>query len=203
MKTSNAILTLAIAALFCIPAAAKECKVAPVAVTVDDMLTKLYCAVPDTLERDNALETAFGIFLTAPREDEYGWWLDKDDGYFISYYGMDPDVSAMAYFDPVTGLARNYCLFFIFPYEAGTRELVNKEVSDFCGTLVQELADRGMQPGVNILTDALFEVVGEYENRAFDIILSDEAEGSPMEGNYLLSVSVNPGITAEEMLAAR
>ncbi len=164
----------------------------PIEVRASDMMTKIYGLVPDSASRDEAVNYVRTNYNLLPEQDEYGLWLDSDAGYILSYFGVTPRVSAMAYFDPSDGTLGNYEYFFIFPYRDGHRGSANRTVTDFCSNLIQEIGDLGTDPGVNVASDAIFEVVAEYDNRSIDVMLTEDTPTADTEGRFLLTLSVLP-----------
>lgn len=164
----------------------------PIEVRATDMMTKIYGLVPDSASRDEAISYVLANYSLVPEEDEYGLWLDSDSGYLLSYFGVEPRVSAMAFFDPTDGSVGNYEYFFIFPYREGHRGAANRSVTEFCSNLIQEIGDLGTDPGVNVASDAVFEVVAEYDNRSIDVMLTEDTPTSDAEGRFLLTLSVVP-----------
>ena len=172
----------------------------PIQVTALDFVTKAYGFVDTDLSSDNAVKAASDRLNFAPSADNSGLWLDSADGYTISYYGMTPEVSAMAQFGD--NGASEYCYFFLFPYEAGNREYANIDQSMFSGSLLQETSDIGLLVGVPDTTDAIMEAFGSYADHHINVRLTEET--NPDEsGRFILMLNIIPDAysQADYMLA--
>ena len=163
----------------------------PIQLTARDFITKVYGVISPQLSKDAASDQAFHILNVRPVEDEYGLWIETDDGYLINYYGMIPEVSARAAYGPTDAL-EEYGYFFLFPYSNGDRETANAEQSQFSGTLLQELLDMGLKMQVDDLSDALFEVNGDYDNDSIDVKLVEEHNTADNTGRFILILHVEP-----------
>ena len=104
---------------------------------------------------------------------------------------MTPDVSARAAYgddDHIT----DYGFFFLFPYDGGGRDQANAEQAQFSGTLLQEMLDMGLAMDVDPLSDALFEVSGDYQQDLVDVRLVEEHNTDDGSGRFILILTVNP-----------
>lgn len=171
-----------------------------VEVNADDLITKVYGSLDSCANRAQCLAAAGRRLAMTPRQEENSLWLDSEDGYQLSYYGMIPQLSAMARFDNDDDLAE-YCYFFQFPYSAESKESANSEQADFSGALLQELYDLQMPLGRNTMTDDLFQVFGDYKGNLVDVrLLDDDTSG---DGRYILMFIVTPdSFTPDDDVAA-
>ncbi len=149
----------------------------PVSLTVRDMISKVYGFIDPQVSRQQCLEALRVVADMTPQEDDYGMWLNEETGYGVSYYGMRPEVEARVQFEGKEGSASEYGFFFLFPYARGDRQNANDRQAEFCGYMLQELNDMGLEIGQTRVTDALFEVVGDYAGNIFNIRLVEEFTG--------------------------
>lgn len=179
----------------------------PLDLTAGDFVTKVYGVIDPAASRGDVVRQAEHRLAMTPAADEFGLWLEKEDGYAVRYYGMEPDVTAMARFD--NDSVSDFGFFFLFPYEDGRREEANRRQAEFCGSLLQEMHDIGLVLGVNSMSDALFEAMGDYAGRFVEVRLIEEkqdaAGGTPdSDGRFVLILSVEPGaFTAADELRAQ
>lgn len=170
--------------------------VAPMPVTVgltaEDFITKVYGVVDSGLGKEATRRAVCDALNIAPTEDEFGLWLERKDGYNIDYYGMRPEVSAMAAFD--NDSVSNFGYFILFPYERGCRDEANVKQCSFCGSLLQEMRDIGLGLGSVPSEDALFEVVGSYDANVVDVRLVEEMPTANEGGRFILVLTVEPGV---------
>lgn len=195
--------------------------VMPLNLTARDFITKVYGFVEDETTREGTVKASGRLCGLVPQEDEFGLWLNPECGYAVSYYGMTPDVEAMARFEKER--LSNYGFFFLFPYKEGMREDANRRQSEFTGCLLQELHDLGLVVSLNEATDAIFDAVSDYEGNFVDLRLIEEVvspdgseypdkmsakcEASAMtpesKGRFILILNVEPGgFTVSDNLAA-
>lgn len=178
----------------------------PVPLNARDFVTKIYGVLGRDLPKKKMVSTAEKVMRLTPEEDEYGIWLDGENGYTISYYGMTPDVSARASYGPDDTID-DFGYFFLFPYEGGERESANHSQSQFSQTLLQELSDMEVAMSVDSLSDALFEVDGIYEQDDVNVRLVEEHNTDDGSGRFLLILTVTPdgepALTADTELAER
>lgn len=163
----------------------------PVEVTARYFITKVYGVLDRRLTKQEMLDASRKAIKLIPEEDEYGLWLESSDGYSVSYSGMTPDVSARAAYgddDHIT----DYGFFFLFPYDGGGRDQANAEQAQFSGTLLQEMLDMGLAMDVDPLSDALFEVSGDYQQDLVDVRLIEEHNTDDGSGRFILILTVNP-----------
>ncbi len=165
-------------------------------VSLEDMLTKVYALIPAdyNVNAVNAAADSLGYVLTA---DEGGLWLDSADGYRLSYSGVSPEVSARAEYngDRLEG----FTYYFLFPYDCdNTRRLANLDQCQFCGSMLQEMADMGMEMGADAGSDALVDAFGTYGDSQVEVTLLEEPD------RYTLILSVTPGAftPADNLLAS-
>lgn len=194
----------------------------PLSLTARDFITKVYGFIDPGSTRPQCIAAASRVAAITPQEDEYGLWLNDSGGYSVSYYGMRPQVEAMARFTDNESKVSEYAFFFLFPYTRGTRHSANERQAEFCGSLLQELHDMGLEIGQPQVTDAIFEAVGDYagnmvdlrlieefiapdgENRADAMTATVEKASIPdVEGRFILVLHVQPGaFTEADSLAA-
>lgn len=181
-----------IAALICLVAPARSEK--PMELTAVDFVTKVYGVADPSLPAEAAADSCRRHFNMSPVSDSYGNWLDHEDGYAVAYYGMTPDVTAMArYSDNDT--ADDFGFFFLFPYEAPEcRESANRSQVGFCRCMLQEMYDLGLPLGVDMNSDALFDVVGRYADNLIELRLVEESPADNSNaGRFILALRVEPG----------
>lgn len=165
----------------------------PVNLTATDMVTKVYGVISPDASRNECKRLASTLLCLTPEEDGDGLWLESANGYVVNYYGMEPEVSALATYrrdHPDEG-ASDYGFFFIFPYSASDRDMSVRSQADFCGALLQEMSDSGLDLSVNAATDDLFDVVGDYQGGLVNVRLLDDP-GIAGDGRFILILSVQP-----------
>lgn len=180
--------------------ASEEPVLLPVSLTAEDMVSKVYGVLDTGLDKQGCVSEARRLLRLTPEEDHGALWLETDGGYSVNYYGMVPEVSAIARFgdDKVS----DYGFFFLFPYGSGDKHSSIRRQADFCGSLLQEMADIGLLMDLNTATDDLFEAVGDYKGNFVDVRLLDE-KGEGDSGRYILILSVEPGaFTAADDIVA-
>ena len=177
---------------------------APLELTARDFVTKVYGVLDSTLSTRSEICRASEGMNLAPSADSLGLWLETGDGYSVSYYGMTPDVTAMAQFEGDFGF------FFLFPYQQGERENANARQSEFCGALLQEMSDIGLVMGLDPLADTLFDAVGSYGANFVEMSLIEETAGSSdtapatSAGRFIVTLTVRPNAyQPSDNLAAR
>lgn len=172
----------------------------PLELKAKDFITKVYGILDSDMNKDEIVSATQTVVSLVPEEDEYGLWLESGNGYSISYYGMTPEVSARAAFDEGNNVS-DYGFFFLFPYSDGGREEANSRQAKFSGALLQEFLDMGLAMEVDTLSDAIYEVSGDYENDLVDVRLIEEHETDDNSGRFILILTVNPDdpdmVTAE------
>ncbi len=166
----------------------------PVPVTAEDMMTKLYGVVDTGVSKDECVRQSRSKLRLTPEEDNGVLWLESDGGYGVNYYGMFPAVSAMVRYgdDGSADRVSDFGYFFLFPYTSAGKQEAIRDQADFCGSLLQEMADMGLAMDLNTATDDLFEAVGDYNGNFVDIRLLDE-KGASDAGRYILILSIEPG----------
>lgn len=158
-----------------------------VAVTAHDLMTKVYGFIQDSCTRADCIAGARTTVNLTPDAEGADLWLDSGDGYRLSYSGMMPDVSAMARTALDNDSVREYCFFFLFPYNGTVdKENATRSQADFSGTLLQEMADMDMPLGADAGTDDLFDVEGGYQGRQVNVRLLDDIAS----GRYILMLAV-------------
>lgn len=174
----------------------------PVDVTALEMLTKVYGFISPDVSKDECVRRSRQTIRLTPQDENGVLWLETGDGYRLNYYGLVPDVSAMARFGDDGGNVSDFGYFFLFPYAGNNRREGMMKQTDFCGTLLQEMADLGLPMDLNTATDDLFEAVGDYNGSFIDVrLLDDKSEDGT--GRYILILSVEPNaFTATDDVAA-
>lgn len=162
----------------------------PVELTAEDLVTKVYGVVDPGVSKDECVRKSRELLRLTPEDDSGALWLETAGGYGVNYYGMIPDVSAMARFG--NEKVSDFGYFFLFPYNAGDRQSGIREQTDFCSSLLQEMTDIGLSMDLNTETDDLFEAVGDYQGSFVDIRLLDDRKDNG-SGRYILILSVEPG----------
>lgn len=172
----------------------------PVSLNVRDMVTKIYGIISPDVSKQQCIDKVALLLQLVPDDDNGALWLENSNGYFIDYYSLMPEVSALARFDD--DRVSDFGYFFLFPYSAsGKRESISHQTG-FCGALLQEMEDIGLPMDLNTATDDLFEAVGDYNGSFVDVRLLDEKnEGG--DGRFILILSVEPGaFTAADDIVA-
>lgn len=163
--------------------------------TVRDLVTKVYGAIPANTDGKMLCDECQRCLSLTPAADGDALWLDAADGYALSYNGLSPEVCAMARFSNDT--LTEYTYFFLFPYTSECKGDVNRNQAEFCGCLLQEMHDLGMNMGVNAnAPEMLFDAFGGYEGNLVEVNLADEA-GSDNSGRFIVTLMVEPSATAE------
>ncbi|MDE5644263.1 MAG: hypothetical protein K2I45_01325 [Muribaculaceae bacterium] len=162
----------------------------PVELTAEDLVTKVYGVVDPCVSKDECVRKSRELLRLTPEDDSGALWLETAGGYGVNYYGMIPDVSAMARFG--NEKVSDFGYFFLFPYNAGDRQSGIREQADFCSSLLQEMTDIGLSMDLSTETDDLFEAVGDYKGSFVDIRLLDDRKDNG-SGRYILILSVEPG----------
>lgn len=174
----------------------------PVKVTAKDLVTKVFGVADHRLSSEDLKSATNKSLSINPVEDEGNLWLDPTDGYAVSYYGMVPQVSAVAMYGDNADELSNFSYFFLFPYSNGSRDNANYEQCAFCTSLLQEMEDMGMDMGCPTYTDALFEAIGNYGENLVNLRLVEQQSDSSYvvdpdyaasEGKYVLVLSIEPG----------
>ncbi|WP_290383722.1 hypothetical protein, partial [uncultured Duncaniella sp.] len=162
----------------------------PVELTAEDLVSKVYGVVDPGVSKDECVRKSCELLRLTPEDDSGALWLETAGGYGVNYYGMIPDVSAMARFGDEK--VSDFGYFFLFPYSAGDRQSGIRGQTDFCASLLQEMTDIGLSMDLNTETDDLFEAVGDYKGSFVDIRLLDDRKENG-SGRYILILSVEPG----------
>lgn len=171
-----------------------------VSVTAPDMVKKIYGIVDPEVDKKTLMAETGRTLGIMPVEDSMGIWMESSDGYGLNYYGMCPEVTAVARYE--NDNVSDFGYFFLFPYERGDKKSANARQSEFCGSLLQEMEDTGMNMWADAATSQLFEAMGEYGGSFVDVKLIDEP-GEGAAGRYILILSVEPqGFTAMDTVAA-
>ncbi|MBD5220795.1 MAG: hypothetical protein HDS70_00275 [Bacteroidales bacterium] len=188
----------------------------PVDVNGRDLVSKVFGFIEsDSIASEEDCVAKCGeLSSLRPSKDEYGLWLEKEDGYQLSCYGDSPEVTAMARFDDEN--LSGYGFFFIFPYTDTNRQQVNMRQSAFTGALLQELNDFGLVMEGAQDSVALFDVYGKNGNDSVEIRLIEEKSApdaqfdfdssslsplanensEPAAGRYVLILQIEPGTQA-------
>lgn len=166
----------------------------PLQLTAMDMVTKAFGLLDPSMGEKEAVETMSREWNVTPQNDSTGWWMDASDGYSIDYYGMNPEVCAVA--NMGDSAIVNYTYFFLFPYTEECREEAVRNQSAFCGCLLQEMHDFGLLVGVPDSTDAIFECVGSYGGHHIDVRLTDDPKTGEEGGKgcFVVAVAVTPAV---------
>lgn len=164
----------------------------PVPVTASDLVTKVYGMFDPAVGCEELVLRSQSALQLTPRQEDSVYWLDSDSGFGLDYYGMRPDVCAMVRYDTDTDNigAADYGYFFLFPYNADSRSDGIREQADFCGSLLQEMADLGLPMDLNTATDDLFEAVGDWKGSLVDVRLLDDPQEKG--GRYILILCIEP-----------
>lgn len=168
----------------------------PLKVTVHDMLGKVYGFISPYVSRSECIDRSRSKIRLSPEDDNGILWLETGNGYRLNYYGLIPEVCAMARWDGDETAISDFCYFFLFPYSGGSRHAGMRSQTDFCGTLLQEMADIGLQMDLNTMTDGLFEAVGDYNGSFVNVRLVDDRNPDG-NGRYILILSVEPDAFSE------
>ena len=166
----------------------QDCK----SVNVDgaDLIEKVYGVENYQKGKDRIITAAHEATALTPSEEAGTYWLDSDDGYQLAYNGMAPKVAAMAKFDG-DDKVEEFGYFFVFPYNADTRKAATGDQAAFCGSLLQEFNDMGMEMGVNTATTDLFDVLADNDSASVNARLIDDMADNG-DGRYILFLVVNP-----------
>ena len=70
-----------------------------VSLTAGDMVSKVYDIVDPDAHKEECVHQARKVLGLTPQEDSDALWLESADGFVVDYYGMRPQVSAMARYD--------------------------------------------------------------------------------------------------------
>lgn len=199
MKSLIAISLVAIAAITGSPAYSQNN--APVNLTAEDLVTKVYGVISPERSKAEICEDCAIMLNLSPSEEDMVLWVDSSDGYRFNYYGlMVPHVSAMASIEHDS--VANFGFFFLFPYNDANRDEMNCRQAQFCGNLLQEMHDIGISFSVVVSSDSLFTICGDYKGNFIEVRLSEEPTGDS-EGRYILCLSVEPeAFTPADNLAA-
>lgn len=183
------VLTLLVSVV-CAAQARNPAAAPPVSLTAADFLTKVYGVFTPRLSDESLSDGCMAMFGTAPVREESGMWLDSDGGYRFSYFGIIvPEVSAVALTEDGSVAGCGY--FFLFPYNASTRDDANRQQALFCGNLLQEMSDIGMALSAALHSpEILFAVCGTYLGNSVEMRLSDEPASVEGEGRYVLYMTV-------------
>lgn len=180
----------------------------PLELTSTDFITKVYGLFSPKMSCRELCDASGKVLSLKPEKDDMGLWLQTEDGYNISFYGINPpEVSTMARIE--NDSVADYGFFFMFPYNDSTKNEANSRQAEFCGALLQEMSDLGLVMGANELTDDLFDVYGEYNGNFVNVRLIDdpafkgEGKFSGNSGKYIVMLTVEPnGFTPEDEIAA-
>ena len=174
---------------------------APITVSASDLISKVYGVVSPSLSPEAMTDSVSDLISLTPSAEDDNLWLDSEEGFNLSYSDMAPETSAVACFD--CDSLTNYAYFFIFPYE-NSRETANDRQAEFCGSLLQELYDLGLEMGLDStpvaaeITDngdslsmTLFSVCARHGLDIIDITLQDQPDVDG--GRFLVTLNVAPG----------
>lgn len=184
------------------------CPGQPIHLNAEDMVTKVYGIVSHKLGRRDCANEVKRLINISPEVDQQALWLEGENGNLLEYNGMSPYCSAMAQFVPTedsdpleAGNERllDYCFFFLFPYDGDSHAQATASQTEFCGALLQEMHDLGVDFGINPMSDDLFQVNGPYAGNLVDMRLLDDPDGQ----RFILMLSVEPDAftPADDILA--
>ena len=162
------------------------------AVNVDgaDLIEKVYGVESYQNGKDRIISAAHKATALTPSEEDGTYWLESEDGYHLAYNGMAPKVSAMAKFDGEDNV-EEFGYFFVFPYNSDTHATATGDQAAFCGSLLQEFNDMGLDMGVNEASADLFEVLADNDATSVNArLINDVADNG--DGRYILFLVVNP-----------
>lgn len=160
----------------------------PLTVNAHDMIHKIFGIMDAAGSRADSLQRAALALSLYPVLEDSLLWLDSADGYRLSYSGMTPDVAAYARVAPDNSID-GYCYFFIFPHDSVPPVKVIPQEAQFAGTLLQELADMGLNPGADANTDFLFDVYADTPGKTVNVRLAD-CTLSESDSRYALMFAV-------------
>ena len=199
MKTPAILLSILLAAIATLSANAAD----PVVVDASDLIYKVYGVADPASGREECRQAARQSFNDVPVADEGAEWMTTDEGFRISYEGMQPEAEAMARYDHGTVVGYGY--IFYFPYTPMAREKANGEQCSFCAALLQELTDMGVVLGADPMTVALFDVEGAINGGDVQLTLNETVENETLDadlpagaipadrsGSFTLVISVVP-----------
>lgn len=173
-----------------------KCKM-PLCVNAADMLSKVYGCGDCRLNHRQLFREVRDITSIAPQTDEYGMWMESGDGFSLSYYGMTPEMSAVAIYDDEGEKLHNFCYFFLFPYQEARRDRAVKEQTEFTGALLQEMYDMGMDLYTVSDPEVMMDAVTHYADNLVELRLMEEdlrdVDTTEADGRFLLVVRVEPG----------
>lgn len=196
------LLTLAATTAAASTPAAPQRHPVPVQVTAMDLVTKVYGVLDPSLTCEQAADEAGRCLSICPEADETGLWLNADEGYVLDYYGMTPEVYAVANFDD--NGATSFSYFFLFPYGHDQREWANSQQCAFCSAMLQEIYDSGLIVGVPDTTDCIFEALGSCGDNHITLSLNEKRENEDV-GCFIFALNVIPSLydTTEYILACK
>lgn len=199
--TSLSLRSLAVVMLSILGLTAYARPSAPIMVSASDLISKVYGVVSPSLTPRAMADSISDSIDMVPTEEDENLWLDSDEGYNLTYSDMAPETSAVACFDHDS--LTNYAYFFIFPYD-GSRNDANNRQTEFCGSLLQELYDLGLEMGLDstplaaevtengdTLSMTLFSVCARHGIDIIDITLQDQPDIDG--GRFLVTLNVAPG----------
>ena len=169
--------------------AQKSVVAVPLKVTAIDLITKVYGIADPKMNLSETQAYASKHLGTQPELDGNDLWMESEGGYALSYYGMEPQVEAVAQYD--NNSLDGFGFFFLFPYQAEARAEANRNQCEFCSTLLQELHDMGLPLMEVPVSDATFEVDGDFAGNDFKVRLVEESENAA-GGRFIVVVQVDP-----------
>lgn len=159
-------------------------------VTVSDLLNKVYGVAPTDLTPAEMAACVSEDISLVPESEDGDMWLDYDNGYMPAYRGMKPLVMAVARYEG-TALS-GYGYFFLFPYPPHGREAAVSRQAEFCGCMLQELYDMGLNPGRDRMAEAtegtLFACCCRNGDDTVDVSLREETADSG--GQFILALYI-------------
>lgn len=159
--------------------------------TTSDLLLKAYGLFDTTLNKNEIKKAVKKQLHISAIEDEYGLWLESANGYYITFHGIQPEVSSRVGFDSNNELTE-YGYFFIFPYETDRRDDANAEQASFTSMMLQDMLEMDITMGVDELSDAIFEVAAEYQENIINVRLVEEHDTENDSGRFILILNICP-----------
>lgn len=162
----------------------------PLKVTAIDLITKVYGLADPKMSLSETEAYAQQNLGTQPERDGNDLWMESEAGYAVSYYGMEPQVEAVAQYE--NNALDRFGFFFLFPYAAEARAAADRQQCEFCSTLLQELHDLGLPLFETEVKDATFEVAGDFAGNDFKVRLVEEPDQTAGGGRFIVVVQVDP-----------
>ncbi|MDE6559648.1 MAG: hypothetical protein K2K29_07155 [Muribaculaceae bacterium] len=175
----------------------------PLDVNAADLVGKVYGVADASANRNECRLEAGERFGYMPANEDGAEWINSTDGFAVRYSGMAPEADAMARYDG--NKVAGYGYIFYFPYEAYARKLADSAQCEFCSTLLQELTDMAISMCSDPMTDAIFDMSGDYNGNDISLTLREEIDHETITpdqlagsvpadrcGRFVLLVSIVP-----------